>query len=141
MGRLRPQGKDIVVGRRLVDGSPITGHREDDVPDLAALDSVGFPAIEPQAHIRLAHATTPTETMLRRGYNYDEGPDAQGHPDVGLIFAAYQKDADTAFVPVQRRLAEGDLLNRWVRHIGSATFAIAPGCSPQEYVGQRLLEA
>jgi dye decolorizing peroxidase len=135
-----PEGKDLVLGRRMSDGSPLTGTTESDVLDLRALDGQGFTVIEPNAHISLAKARGPQEGMVRRGYNYDHGPDAQGRPDAGLIFVAYQANADTAFVPVQRRLAANDLMNRWVKHVGSATFAVLPGCAAGEYLGRRLLE-
>jgi dye decolorizing peroxidase len=42
-------------------------------------------------------------------------------------------------VPVQARLAESGVMNLWITHIGSAAFAIPPGCAPGEFVGQRLL--
>ena len=53
---------------------------------------------------------------------------------------AYQADAATAFVPVQARLAESDIMYLWITHIGSAAFAVPPGCAPREFVGQKLLE-
>lgn len=135
-----PEGKDMVLGRRMSDGSPLTGTTESDVPDLKALDGQGFTVIDANSHISLAKARGPQETMLRRGYNYDHGPDAGGRPDAGLIFVAYQANAETAFVAVQQRLSATDLMNRWVTHIGSATFAVLPGCATGEYLGQRLLE-
>lgn len=133
-------GKELVMGRRLSDGSPLTGRVERDKPDLDAVDSMGLPVIDDAAHVRLAHATTPAELMLRRGYNYDEGPRADGSADAGLVFAAYQADAAAAFVPVQRRLAAKDALNKWVIHVGSAVFALPPGAAEGTYVGQRLIE-
>jgi dye decolorizing peroxidase len=133
-------GKEVVMGRRLADGSPLTGTAERDVPDLEAVDADGFPVIDETAHIRLAKAATPAELMLRRGYNYDEGPGADGTANAGLIFAAYQADAAAAFVPVQRRLAAKDALNRWITHVGSAVFALPPGAPEGGYVGQGLLE-
>jgi dye decolorizing peroxidase len=133
-------GKELVLGRRLSDGSPLTGRSERDVPDLTAVDRNGFPVIDDTAHVRLAHATVPAEKMLRRGYNYDEGPAADGGADLGLLFVAYQADAGTAFVPVQRRLDGKDALNRWITHVGSAVFALPPGSSAGGYVGQGLLQ-
>lgn len=134
-------GKELVMGRRLDTGAPLTGRVEQDVADLDAVDAMGFPVIADTAHIRLARARTPVERMLRRGYNYDEGPAADGTADAGLLFAAYQADADTAFVPIQRRLAADDALNPWVRHIGSAVFALPPGCpEPGGWIGQGLLD-
>jgi dye decolorizing peroxidase len=135
-----PAGKELVMGRRLIDGSPLTGKAEHDTPDLAAVDANGFNVIDDAAHIRLAKASVPTELMLRRGYNYDDGPSPDGTSNAGLIFAAYQADASTAFVPVQRRLASKDALNKWIKHIGSAVFAVPPGAAEGEYVGQHLLE-
>jgi len=134
------EGKELVVGRRLDTGAPLTGRAEHDVPDLKAVDAHGFPVIDELAHVRLAHATVPAELMLRRGYNYDEGPAADGTADAGLLFAAYQADASTAFVPVQRRLAARDGLNRWVAHVGSTVFALPPGCAPGDHLGQALLD-
>jgi dye decolorizing peroxidase len=55
------------------------------------------------------------------------------------VFASYQADVERQFVPVQRRLAEGDLLNEWVKTIGSAVFAIPPGCTPEGWIGDGLL--
>lgn len=133
-------GKEQIMGRRLDTGAPLTGTREEDVPDLDAVDDFGFPVIEPLAHVRLAKAATPAETMLRRPFSYDEGMDGAGVPDVGLLFAAFQADADAAFVTVQRRLAGKDLLNTWITHIGSAVYAIAPGVDEGHYLGQTLLE-
>jgi hypothetical protein len=49
-------------------------------------------------------------------------------PDAGQLFAAYQADAATAFVPVQARLAETDVMNPWITHVGSAAFVVPPGC-------------
>jgi len=137
-----PGGKELVMGRRLGNGAPLTGHTEHDAPDLNAVDTLGLPVIDQNAHIRLAHATTPAERMLRRGYNYDDGPLPDATADSGLLFAAYQGDADTAFVPVQRRLAAADNLNRWITHIGSAVFAIPPGApGPGHYLGESLLSS
>jgi dye decolorizing peroxidase len=133
-------GKELVTGRRLDTGAPLTGTVEHDVPDLKAVDADGFPVIDDQAHVRLAHATIPAELMLRRGYNYDQGPAADGTADVGLLFAAYQADATTAFVPVQHRLAAKDALNRWITHIGSAVFALPPGCVDGDYLGRSLID-
>ena len=57
---------------------------------------------------------------------------------VGLIFAAYQADVDRQFVPVQARLAESDHLNLWTVPVGSAVFAIPPGCTEGGFVGDAL---
>ncbi|QYC40950.1 putative deferrochelatase/peroxidase EfeN precursor [Nonomuraea coxensis DSM 45129] len=131
--------KEFTVGRRLADGAPLTGGREHDEPDFGKLTPVGFPVISEYAHIRRARVPDPGLRMLRRVYNYDEGVGADGTADCGLLFAAYQADIARQFIPVQRRLAEADLLNEWTTPIGSAVFAVPPGCGPDGWIGQTLL--
>ncbi len=129
----RPE-REQVIGRRLDNGAPLTGAAERDVPDLEALGRDGLPVIPSFAHIRLAAPGDGVPRMLRRGYSYDDGPG-----DSGLLFAAYQADIATQFLPVQQRLAERDLLNRWTTPVGSAVFAIAPGCPPGRWLCDTLL--
>lgn len=133
------KAREFTIGRRLDNGAPLTGRHEHDAPDWDRRDDLGFPVIADQAHIRRAHVADPALRMLRRTYNYDEGPAADGTADAGLLFAAYQADVDRQFVPVQERLAEADLLNEWVTTIGSAVFAIPPGCAEGGWIGQTLL--
>ena len=76
---------------------------------------------------------------MRRGWNYDEAPTGSAISDSGLLFLSYQADVDRQFVPLQRRLDELDLLNEWTTPIGSAVFAIVPGCAPGGYLGETLL--
>lgn len=118
--------REFTVGRRLSDGAPLTGPGE---PDFAKLNPLGFPVIAEYAHIRRAHVADPGMRMLRRVYNYDEG----------LLFAAYVADVERQFTAVQRRLAKADLLNEWTRPIGSAVFAIPPGCAEGGWIGETLL--
>ncbi|MEV4752633.1 peroxidase, partial [Streptosporangium sp. NPDC049248] len=92
-----------------------------------------------QAHIRRAHVADPGMRILRRVYNYDEGLTPDGRADSGLLFASYQADIARQFIPIQRRLAEADLLNEWTTPIGSAVFTIPPGCSPGGWIGDTLL--
>ncbi|MCO1655622.1 Dyp-type peroxidase [Pseudonocardia humida] len=134
------EARELSVGRSVGSGAPVTGGTEFDEVDPTAVDGDGFAAVPPAAHALRAKARGPAERMLRRGFSYDDGPTADGAPEAGLLFAAYQADAATAFVPVQARLAESDVLNLWVTHTGSAAFAVPPGCAPGEYVGGRLLE-
>ncbi|WP_436758397.1 Dyp-type peroxidase [Streptosporangium sp. V21-05] len=131
--------KEFSVGRRLDNGAPLTGRDEHDVADFEKLNAIGFPVISEQAHIRRAHVADPNLRILRRVYNYDEGLTPEGHADSGLLFASYQADVSRQFVPIQRRLAEADLLNEWTTPIGSAVFAIPPGCSPSGWIGDSLL--
>lgn len=132
------ESKESAVGRRLDTGAPLTGERESDQPDLTAQVG-GIPVIPPNAHIALARHRTEDELMLRRPYNYDDPPPPGTTTDSGLLFAVYQRDPGRSFVPVQRRLASADALNRWVTTIGTATFAILPGVTGSGYLGQSLL--
>ena len=59
--------------------------------------------------------------------------------DSGLVFVSFQADIDAQFTPIQRRLDELDLLNEWTTPIGSAVFAIPPGCAEGEFVGQAVI--
>lgn len=136
--------KDLAFGRRLADGSALSspaGTSEFMPINREAVDADGFTMVPPNSHAARAQARTGAERMLRRAYNYDDGVDAKGDPDAGLLFAAYQADIATAFVPVQRRLAEADALNTWSTHVGSAAYAVPPGVAPGEWVGQSLLTA
>ncbi|WP_433559527.1 Dyp-type peroxidase [Pseudonocardia xinjiangensis] len=132
-------GKEMAVARRLDTGAPVTGGGEFDEVDPRVVDERGMPMVAASAHVVRAKARTPAERMLRRGYSYDDGPTPDGAPDAGQLFAAYQADAATAFVPVQARLAESDVMNLWVTHVGSAAFVIPPGCADGEFVGRALL--
>jgi dye decolorizing peroxidase len=131
--------REFTIGRRLDTGAPLTGRAERDEPDFERLNRLGFPVISEYAHIRRARTADPAARILRRPYNYDEGLSKDGTSDSGLVFASYQADVERQFVPVQRRLAEGDLLNEWVKTIGSAVFAIPPGCTPEGWIGDGLL--
>jgi dye decolorizing peroxidase len=133
-GGMDQVSKEEAIGRRLADGAPLTGGTESTAPDFEATDEYGLPVIPDTSHIRLAHAQGPGERILRRPYNYDDGPE-----EAGLIFVAYMADPDTQFVPIQRRLSELDVLNVWTTPIGSALFAVPPGFGEGEYIGQSLL--
>ena len=131
--------KENAVGRRLESGAPLSGTRERDEPDFAAVDASGLPRMPDFAHVTRAHVTDPGLKILRRPYNYDGAPDARGHPDAGLIFAAYQRDIARQYVPIQQRLADRDLLNQWITPIGSAVFAVPPGCTEGGWIGEGVL--
>lgn len=131
--------KELAVGRRLDNGAPLTGVRESDPVDITAQRD-GIPIIPPNAHVALAHPHQPGERFLRRPYNYDDPPPAGQTSDSGLLFATYQRDIDVQFLPVQRRLAESDAMNRWITAIGSAVYVILPGVEPGQHLGMQLLE-
>jgi dye decolorizing peroxidase len=138
-GGVDSRSKEQSIGRRLSDGAPLTGGTEFTAPDYEAVDENGFLVIPPTSHMRLAHAAAPSERILRRPYNYDDGIASDGSADAGLIFVAYQADPAMQFVPIQERLAKSDVLNIWTTPIGSALFAVPGGVQPGEYIGQALL--
>ncbi|WP_373290255.1 Dyp-type peroxidase [Pilimelia terevasa] len=131
--------REAAVGRRLDSGAPLTGTAEHDPPDFTATNDDGLTVMPDFSHVTRAHVTEDRLKILRRPYNYDGAPTAEGHADSGLIFASYQADIARQFLPLQRRLAERDLLNEWTTPIGSAVFAVPPGCDPGGWVGQDLL--
>jgi dye decolorizing peroxidase len=131
--------KEQVIGRDLAVGAPLGKTQELDFPDFSAVDENGLKVIPDFAHIRRAHAQTGTERIFRRPFNYEVGMAADGNPDVGLLWSAYQRDIETQFLPIQRRLDQFDLLNKWTTPIGSAVFAILPGVTEGQTLGEKLL--
>ncbi len=131
--------KEEVIGRRLSNGAPLTGDKEFDVPDLNARYPNGLKVIPDFAHIRRAAPGKPGERIFRRPFSYHEGVDANGKPDVGLLWTAYQRNIETQYLPIQRRLESLDLLNEWTVPIGSATFAIPRGAIEGEMLAEALL--
>jgi deferrochelatase/peroxidase EfeB len=133
--------QENVIGRFKTSGAPLTGKDEFDHVDLGAKGSNGKPVIPLDAHIRLAApASNGGQKILRRGYSYTDGIDADtGLLDAGLFFIAFQRDAHRQFVEIQRRLGQHDALNEYIRHTGSALFAMPPGLSgPGDWWGKAL---
>lgn len=136
--RLDRSGRDASVGRTLANGAPLTGREEFDEPDFEAKTAIGFPVIPQFAHIRRARGDG-AERVFRRAYNYDERPAGAEVSESGLLFVSFQADIERQFIPMQRRLDELDLLNEWTVPIGSAVFAIPPGCTEGGFIGDTLL--
>jgi dye decolorizing peroxidase len=134
--RVDRASRENAIGRRLDTGAPVTGGTVDSPADLEATDELGFHVVDDGAHLRRAHATAPHERFLRRPYSYDDGAGGEGRS--GLVFVAYQADPVRQFVPVQRRLAEMDLLNVWTVPVGSAVFAVLPGAAEGEVLGEAM---
>lgn len=132
--------KELAVGRRLDNGAPLTGERENDPVDVT-IQRDGIPVVPPNAHVALAHPLRPGERFLRRPYNFDDAPGARETSDSGLLFAAYQRDIDSQFLPVLRRLGDADAMNRWLTTVGSAVYVIPPGVRAGQYLGSQLLES
>jgi deferrochelatase/peroxidase EfeB len=131
--------QEAVVGRRKASGAPLSGRIERDPLDLSAVGPNGAPMIAPDAHIRLASPeSNDGQRILRRPYSFVDGDGGQGNLSAGLFFLAYQRDPATQFVAIQRRLDRSDALNEYVRHTGSAVFAMLPGVEPRGALGGGL---
>lgn len=132
--------QEAIIGRDKGAGAPLSGGTEFTEPDFARPGREGKPLIAEDSHVRLAHNTTNSGArLLRRGYNFVDGSDNLGHLNAGLFFLAYQRDPRTAFIPMQSQLARADALNEYIRHVGSAAFAVPPGVrGSDDYIGSGL---
>jgi len=119
--------QEATIGRQKASGAPLTGTTEHEPPDLRARRA-GAPVIPVDAHVRLAAPATNRGTrLLRRGYSFTDGFDPElGQLDAGLFFIAYMNDP-AAFVTVQNQLGSRDALNEYIKHVGSAVFAVPGG--------------
>jgi deferrochelatase/peroxidase EfeB len=134
--------QEAIVGRSKGEGAPLGAAGEFDTADFAALGADGQPRIPADAHIRLASAEALNGVrILRRGYNFVDGSDGQGHLNAGLFFLAFMRDPHGQFVPMQSALANTDRMMEYVEHTGSAVFACPPGLAEGQYWAQPLLEA
>ncbi|MBS3181193.1 iron uptake transporter deferrochelatase/peroxidase subunit [Leucobacter manosquensis] len=133
--------QERIIGRTKLAGGPLSGGDEFAAADFTAADAVdtASPAIDMASHLRLAHPTNNAGVrLLRRGYNYVDGSNTLGQLGAGLFFISYQRDP-AAFVRVQRSL-KSDLLNEYIRHIGSGLWAVPRGVRRGEYLAQALFE-
>ncbi|QLL05649.1 iron uptake transporter deferrochelatase/peroxidase subunit [Mycobacterium vicinigordonae] len=125
-------------GRNKQSGAPLGGKDEFDTPDFGAKGRDGKPVIDPLSHVGLAARENNDGVMIRRrSYNYTDGLDSAGQLNAGLLFISYQNDPRN-FIRLQNKLGADDLLNEYIRHVGSAIFAIPPSPSPGHYIGQSL---
>ena len=128
--------QERVIGRDKGEGAPLSGGVESTAPDFAKRRD-GAPAIDRAAHVRLAHPDNLDGVrLLRRGYNFVDGNDELGRLNAGLFFLSFQSDPQN-FVRVQTALAR-DALNEYIRHVGSAIFAVPPGIREGSFVGAPL---
>jgi dye decolorizing peroxidase len=131
------------VGRTLDVGAPLGGTGEFDTPDFSATGPNGFAVIPEFSHMRRARGVDEEDggqQIYRRSYNVEQTLGGGAIGADGQLFLAFQADAAAQFVPIQKRLAELDLLNQWTTPVGSALFVLPPGSAEGEYVGQGVLE-
>ena len=127
--RVRLGEQERIFGRDKGEGAPLSGGTEGTAPELSGLDE--------HSHVRLAHPDSNGGTrILRRGFNYVGGNNSLGRLDAGLFFLAYQRDP-AQFIGLQRKLST-DLLNEYIRHVGSGIWAVPAGARSGSYVGEAL---
>lgn len=133
--------QEAVIGRDKATGAPLSGGTEFTAPDYEKFSSSGQLLIPPGSHIRQASAEFNSgATIYRRPFSYYNGQRADGSPDAGLMFLAFQQNPATGFTVIQQRLAGADSLSTFIRHEASGLFAILPGCEKEgDYLGQALL--
>ncbi|WP_243074461.1 iron uptake transporter deferrochelatase/peroxidase subunit [Microbacterium sp. SS28] len=135
--RVRLSEQNSIIGREKGSGAPLSGGREFTEPDFAAEAADGTPAIPVASHVRLAHPDFNDGTrILRRGYNFVDGNNELGRLDAGLFFLSFQRSPEQ-FVRLQRSLST-DVMNEYLRHVGSGIWAVPPGAAPGSYVGAGL---
>ncbi|HET9167987.1 MAG TPA: Dyp-type peroxidase [Actinospica sp.] len=133
--------QEAVIGRDKPAGAPLSGGTESTAPDYEKLSASGSLMIPPGSHIRQASAQFNSgATIFRRPFSYYGGQRADGSPDAGLVFLAFQQDPATGFTVIQQRLSGADTLSTYIRHEASGLFAILPGCAEGGYLGQGLWE-
>jgi deferrochelatase/peroxidase EfeB len=134
------EDQEQTIGRRKYSGAPLGGSDEFEPLPLDAQKD-GKPLIPVDAHVRLASAqANDGERILRRGYSFTDGVDESlGELEAGLFFICFQRDPAKQFVEIQRRLGSSDALNEYIKHVGSAVFAVPPGARSGGYVGETLL--
>ncbi len=134
------EDQEQTIGRRKYSGAPLGGTEEFEPLPLDE-ENGGRPVIPVDAHVRLASASeNGGERILRRGYSFTDGVDESlGELEAGLFFIAFQRDPEKQFVAIQRRLGSNDALNEYIKHVGSAVFAVPPGAKPGGYVGETML--
>jgi deferrochelatase/peroxidase EfeB len=131
--------QETLVGRTKGEGAPLSGGTEFTEPDFTMLGRADAPIIDANSHLRLAHPTqNDGAALLRRGYNFVDGNDSLGRLNAGLFFICFQRDPREQFVPIQLNLARNDGLNEYLRHVGSAIFAVPPGAREGRPIGATL---
>ena len=145
--KLDRMSREMVFGRTMGEGAPLSGGDEFTPADYKKTDEIGLPVIDPMSH--MARAVNPDDLphqkLRRRAYNYDlpPVPGDVDHSNSGLIFICFQKNPEEQFTAIQKRLNEADRLNQWITHIGSSVYFCPPGVGEgrDKYWVQGLLES
>ncbi|MBH0131250.1 iron uptake transporter deferrochelatase/peroxidase subunit [Salinibacterium sp. NK8237] len=133
--------QETIFGRTKGEGAPLSGGSEFTDPDFDQAGRDDAPLIDDNSHMKLAHPDTHGGAqLLRRGYNFVDGNDELGRLNAGLFFISFQRDPETQFVPIQLALSRNDLMNEYVRYVGSAIFAVPPGAQSGSFVGAGMFD-
>lgn len=133
--------QERVTGRDKGEGAPLSGGTEFTEPDFAKVGADGRLLIDERSHVRRTHPDfNDGIKMLRRGYNFVDGNDAQGRLNAGLFFLAFVNDPER-FARVHKNMARDDLFVEYLKTTGSAVFLVPPGIADGQYVGQQLFDA
>ncbi len=136
--------QERIFGRRKVSGAPLyatSTNASDNLDPVYTNDPQGL--LTPlNCHIRLANPQTPqtaaTSNILRRSFQYDRSPDAQGNPDMGHAFCCFQQQLNT-YVAMQTRL-ENEMLVQYISPIGGGYFFALPGiANAKDFYARGLL--
>ncbi|MFT7835948.1 Dyp-type peroxidase [Saccharothrix sp. BKS2] len=120
-----PEHHRRVIGRH-PDGTWLDGAPAHADPGYAA-DPTGA-VIPLDSHVRAMNPRTPgapAPRMLRRSWAYQAPPTAQGTPDEGVLFMAFQDDFGKGFALAQSRMA-GDALHPYLLTVGGGYYAVPP---------------
>lgn len=133
--------QERVTGRDKKDGAPLSGGSEFSAPDFEKTGQDGAKLIDERSHVARVHPDNNKGIrMLRRGYNFVDGNDAQGRLNAGLFFIAFVS-APERFATVHKSMNRDDLFVEYLKTTSSSVFLVPPGVTDGQYVGQQLFEA
>lgn len=133
--------QERVTGRDKREGAPLSGGTEFTAPDFKKKGADGKPLIDERSHVARVHPDNNDGIrMLRRGFNYVDGNDADGQLDAGLFFIAFVNDP-ARFAKVHRNMARDDMFVEYLKTKNTGVFLVPPGISEGQYIGQQLFKA
>lgn len=130
--------QEAVIGRRKIDGAPLSGGAPDAEVNLLAKSPSGDFLTPARSHARAAHPSfTGSPLMMRRSYGFTGTDPERGDATSGLLFISYQNDLDV-FVRTQRRLDATDDLMTYATVTAEISFLVLPGFDADRPLGSSL---